>query len=323
MLHTYFAANPRRPVHWRWERARSIAEGGPALSRRFDDEWVNKAYRFRLAYQACETEADHATLAMRAPDLYWAHDIWYNTSSDGGNPFKSEMEARLLAQDTRINTARRLATTEETVHAYERVFFNIEERHYNHGYLLHQVIGPSVQLGLAEQDYDSIWKLFALFGGPHVLDMMIDTFTNPSRPQTGAEVVSFVADCTQNAIRRKAMLAAHTIRVNNYSAIEMIAAFVKLLEVERMSGRGAAGIEAVLDNVDMMLRSLPVQVGGRVRHLDVPALDKYDGGGVELRAEEMVAVGLGQGIPADAVLEYYAFPPPPPRPEGTPALTEG
>ena len=34
MLHIYSVENPRRPVNWRWERARAIAEGGHPLSRR-------------------------------------------------------------------------------------------------------------------------------------------------------------------------------------------------------------------------------------------------------------------------------------------------
>jgi hypothetical protein len=322
MLHLYSEANPRRPVNWRYERARSIIEGGPPLSRKYDDAWVARAVKFRQEYNYCEGEMDHALLAMKYPDVYWAHDIWYNTiNPDGANPFKSEMEARILSADTYGNVATRLATTMDVVTAYEKLFFNIEERRHNRGYIAHQVMGPAIYLGIQETDFDILWKLLGYMGGPVVLDMMIDGFVGAGRPTTTAELAAFLSDATQNAIRRKALLAATTIRLNNYNAVEMIGGFIKLLEIERALGRGAS-TEALLGNVDMMLKALPIRVGEGVV-TDVPALDRYDSGRVELRYEEVVAVGLGRDIPADAVLERYAFPPPPERPAGTFQLTEG
>jgi hypothetical protein len=325
MIHLYSPDNPRRPVNWRYERARSIGEGGHPLSRRHDDEWVHRAWKFRQAFAACGNEVDHAILAHRAGDIYWAHDIWYtdHTNQEGGNPFKSEIEARLLAADSRENIATRLATRPSVVDAYERVFFNIEERRVNRGYLVHQVIGPSIYMGFQEQDYDVVWKLFALMGGPVVLDMMIDGFVGAGRPSNPSELTSFLIDTTQTAIRRKAMLAATKIKINTYNAVELVINFLKLLEIERAAGRGAAGSEALLDNVDMMLKALPIQVGSRVTHVDVPELDLYDNRGAELRCEEVVAVGLGQDVPARTVLDKYAYPPPPERPIEALQLTEG
>jgi hypothetical protein len=323
MLHLYSKDNPRRVVNWRYERARSIGEGGHPLSRRYDDDWVHRAVRFRQAFAACDTEIDHAVCAHRYRDIYWAHDIWYTANPDTGNPFKSELESRLLAEDTAENIALRLATTVPVVTAYERLFFNIEERRHNRGYLVHQVLGPAIYLGLQEQDYDIVWKLFALAGGPVALDLMIDGFIGGSRPGNPADLTAWLSDMTQDTIRRKALLAATLVRVNNFNAIPLIDGFLKLLEIERQAGRGPAGSEALLNNVDMMLKSLPIRVGGRVTHVDVPELDRYDDQEAELRSEEMLAVGLGQDIPARRMLERFAFPPPPGRPGEMTTLTEG
>lgn len=323
MLHLYSADNPRRPVNWRYERARSIGEGGQPLSRKYDDQWVHKAWRFRQAFEACDGEVDHAVLARKSPDIYWAHDIWYSSSPDAGNPVKSELEARLLAADDYDNIALRLATKPSVIEAYERVFFNIEERRQNRGYIVHQVMGPSIYLGLQEQEIDILWKLVAAMGGPIALDMMIDGFVGSTHPTNSSDLGAWLSDATQNAIRRKALLAAMTIRINNYNAVEMIGNFLKMMEIERAAGRGGAGSEALLNNVDMMLKALPIQVGGRVTHVDVPELDRYDNQAAELRYEELVAVGVGQSIPAGSYLANYAFPPPPERPAEALQLTEG
>jgi hypothetical protein len=323
MIHLFSADNPRRPVNWRYERARSIVEGGVPLSRKYDDGWVHRAMRFRQAFEACDTEVDHAVCAQKYRDIYWAHDIRYTSDLEVGNPFKSEIEARLLAADSHQNIAQRLATSAAVVQAYERLFFNVEERRQNQGYIIHQVLGPAVYLGVQEQEYDTLWKLVAIMGGPVALDMMIDGFVGTSRPTNPADIVSWLTESTQNAIRRKALVAALTIRVNNYNATELIVGFLKLLEIEKAAGRGGSGAETLLNNVDMMLKALPIQVGGRVTHVDVPQLDQYDNLNAELRCEEMVAIGIDRDIPARRLLEQYAYPPPPgraadffPHPEG-------
>ena len=87
-----------------------------------------------------------AELSERHPIIYWAYDIWY-TRDDSGNPVRSEVEARLLADDQIENIARRVATEVEIIEAYERLFFNVRERLADRGYLMHCVLGPAVHLG--------------------------------------------------------------------------------------------------------------------------------------------------------------------------------
>jgi hypothetical protein len=176
-------------------------------------------------------------------------------------------------------------------------------------------MGPAVYLGLHEQEYDVVWKLFAVMGGPLVLDLVIDTFAGASRPADPADLIGFLIDATELAIRRKSLIAAHTVRVNNFTAIELIAQFLKLMEIERMAGRGPAGSQVLLDSIGMMLKSLPIQVGGRPCGANPTMLDVYNESGAELRHEELLAVGLGREIPVQAVLERYAYPPPPVQPE--------
>jgi hypothetical protein len=309
MLQNYSARNPRRPVDWRWQRAAIAATGEYPLSRRRDgDTWVARATKFIREHENCETELDLAALSERHPILYWAHDLWY-TRDDSGNPVRSEVEARLLADDEPDNIARRVATEVEVIEAYERLFFNVRERLCNRGYLMHCVLGPSIHLGFQASEYDLIWKLFAVLGGPLAVDLMIDQSVGHARPDRASDLKYFVADVAQNDLRRVAMLALKTLRINNFNAMEIIDKFLKLVELERAGGAGAGiATEAVKQNVHAMLVSLPFTVGRRLIHVDAPPLERYDGLPAELRYEEVMAISAGQEIPAQHMLELLAFP---------------
>ena len=86
MIQTYSAKNPRRPVHWRWQRAALAASGDYPLSRRRDgDMWVARAAKFIREQESCDTELDMAYLSERNPIIFWAYDIWY-TRDDSWQP---------------------------------------------------------------------------------------------------------------------------------------------------------------------------------------------------------------------------------------------
>jgi hypothetical protein len=254
---------------------------------------------------------DQAMLEDLHPVIFWAHDLWY-TLGDGSNPMRSEVEARLLADDNPVNIARRVATEVEVIEAYERLFFNVNERLVNRGYLMHCVLGPSIHLGFQASEYDLVWKLFALLGGPLAVDLMIDQSIGHARPERAGDLKYFVADVAQNDLRRVAMLALKTLRINNFNAVEIIDRFLKLVELERSGGGGAGGVatEALKQNVHTMLVSLPFTVGRRLGPVDVTPLGSYDDLPAELRYEEVMAISAGQDIPARGMLEMLAFPAP-------------
>jgi hypothetical protein len=312
MLHTFSSRNPRRAPDWRWRRAELAAEGTYPLSRRRDgDAWVARTTRFIREQAAAKAELDIAMLEDQYPVLFWAHDIW-NSQGDKGNPTRSEVEARLLADDRYDNIARRVRTNVDVIEAYERVFFNVGDCLDNRGYLMHCVLGPSIHMGFQASEYDLVWKLFALLGGPLAVDLMIDQSIGHARPERAGDLKYFVADVAQNDLRRVAMLALKTLRINNFNAVEIIDRFLKLVELERSGGGGAGGVatEALKQNVHTMLVSLPFTVGQRSGHVDATPLDRFDDLPAELRYEEVMAASVGQEVAARDMLERLAFPTP-------------
>lgn len=55
-LNVYHPDNPRRPVNWRWERAKLALQQG--FSRKRDDAWICKAARFKRDHANCRHDLD-------------------------------------------------------------------------------------------------------------------------------------------------------------------------------------------------------------------------------------------------------------------------
>ena len=92
-------------------------------------------------------------------------DIALNNGLEG-SPLKSAIESRLLARDDWDRIARRARMKTQMLEAYEAVFFNVRPELDNEDYVLHQVMGPALHLGIHEQEYDFIWKMIGFKGGP-------------------------------------------------------------------------------------------------------------------------------------------------------------
>jgi len=315
MIHEFLPSNPRRPVNWRWERARDIAEGGVPLSRKYDDVWVRKALQFRLADREATLELDRLYLVDRMPDVFWAYELAFNGDADRGNSMRSEIEARILSRESVNDIAYRCATSPEVITAYEKLFFNVLDRIDRLAYITHQVFTAAAFQSIHERDYDLLWKMFGYFGGPHVLDVLITTFQSVPHPTRSDEVTGFIQDTAMNALRRKALIACQTLGVNSFTATEIIAQFIKLHEIDRAAG-GGGGQQSISANVEAMVAALgPTFAIGRhaVSGVDSPMLAHYDSQGTELTGAEMIEVTTTGEIDAAKrdMVERLHFPPPP------------
>lgn len=309
----FLPANPFRPAAWRWQYAVALASGELQPDRKLD-EWVRRAIRFQQARAKATTPAAESQLAYRFSDIYWATRLWDDIGDKSRKLLKTELEARVLANDDRDRIAERIGTTEEVIAAYEKLFFDVAGKLKNRSYIMHCVIGPSLHHGLSERDYDVIWKMFGYAGGPLVLDVFVETVAQTTFPTDRSQVSGFISGMAHDALRRKAAIAAHTIQVNNFSSIELITHFLKLVELERAEAGGTAGTgqASFLDNVAAMMDGFAVHLHiGERRGNDKRAplqIEHYDASAVELSNSELVAAGAGQLPPLDPEVESLRFP---------------
>jgi hypothetical protein len=309
MWQDFSPSNPFRVPDWRRARVRTIVEGTLRYSRRKDDVWVKRAWKFYEAMEACENSLDYGGLSERYPDLYWAHEM--NTSSDEGTEFmRWEIEARLLANQPFDQVAERTGCTEATIVAYHELYFCVRPKLSATSYIVHKVIGPSVHRGLTSNEPDVLWKLYGYFGGSYVINAVVDKFTSPAKAQRDEDVPAFVEDSTLGNIKRSAMIASHTMPINSFTQAQILEQWMKLREIEASSEAAQQGQATILSNLEACFQVMPFSVGKKsadvVREQD--QLAEYTSMGVELRCDELLRVSAGETLPHKRLLENMPYP---------------
>jgi len=283
-----------RPTDWRWRRAGELIRIERGLRRDRDHNRMVDIFRFRKQVEAANTPEKLLFLQNKNADIYTAWSI-YQDNADSGR--RGEIEARILAQEPYKDIARKMALTSDAVTAYELYFFNVTDRLDAPGYLTHQVFGRSVQTGLAEREYDLLWKMYGYWCGPKVLDMLIYKFNNPSRPETAESVTALWTDDISETVRMNTAIAMRQKPVDWERQIEIGNMFLRMVEIERNAGSGGGiGTEAILENVSAMMERLPwkkYDLGIRSPEEAETEIERIEMRGIGLRSAELAMFGVG------------------------------
>jgi hypothetical protein len=162
-----------RPVDWRWRRAADLVDGGGPLCPGHDDGPVQEAMRYLRAWRRCRAEADRQRLARDMHDLYGAHQLYLARS------FQTwEAQARLLTEEPFEVIASKCGSHPRVIEAYHDMFFHVRDRLRVEGFIVFQVLGKAHR-GLTEADVDVILMTNAYFGGPVLVDQLVDYYKNP------------------------------------------------------------------------------------------------------------------------------------------------
>jgi hypothetical protein len=284
--------NPRRVPDWRWQRAGELIEGA-RVARGRDDDGVRQATKFRRLLARCQTDEDRLVALDACPALYEAHSL-YAAEDDAPEP-RWELEARLLAREPFPTIERKMGLSTETIAAFECFFFDVINRLDAPSLIVHTVIGRSVQTGLAERDYDALWKLMGYLAGPLVLDSCIYKFAQPQQIITTDGVKAFWKDFAKDQLGMKAGVAALTYPVNWQTREQILTFYTQILQMEANAGQIGGTSETYVSNVKAMMETfawskyLPgvdTEMTGKVAELEA--------NGVRLRATELAMIGIGE-----------------------------
>lgn len=306
--------NPQRAPEWRWLRARGITEGTQFLpSPRRDGpqapKWIRAAIRFQQELAAAGTDQEKYLLSERRPDLYWAWNLWRNES-----PMRSTVEALILAREPDMAIGFRCGMDPKIITAYEAVFYNVRDRLEHTEIVVKTLCRRGCETGLWERDYDTLWKLYAYFYGPEMLQAISHRFVNPMWVASEDTVATAIEADAINTLKLKAMLAAKTIPVTSQTQMDLIYAFTKFVEVERQSDSTHKKESQLMDHVVAMMHSLPFDVGGRDPRQGHQIVDrgltaKFRQSAIELTYQENLQGATGQELPLAEEQLTLHFPP--------------
>ena len=282
--------NPFRAVNWMWQRVCGIVDRSqPTATSRRDGKqaaaWIRKGVRFKLAYARAINPEDQCQLAINHPEVFWAH--WLFTQER--HPARYAVEAYLMARQTDREVGLRCGVPPEVVNAYESLFFNVREKLNYPEYILHCVLGESIQKGIESRNFDLLWKLYGYFCGPHLVASLTSGFPVNVWCQSSDSVSSAIQDDAIATMKLKAAIAAKTIPVNQRTQLGLLEQFTKFVEIERLSETDGKSKEVVMSHLAAALASLPMRVGPNHPNTpDTSALAIYDDGAAELSYPEML-----------------------------------
>jgi hypothetical protein len=225
---------------WRWSRIEQLIKRELSPPRRTSDPLIRRGYQYLKRRMALYLNpSDEHWVREDYPDLFAAHNMWQDTMSE-----RWIVEAGILADQTHEFLASYIASKPEVVRAYENYFFDIRDKLRSPGYIINRLIRPGVSQGTAEGEYDQMVKLAAWVGGWKLVQDTID-----ARHLT-YESISWLKTAFVHELVKKGWLAARLIKVNNFTAPELINSVLRLAELEQtaLQAKLAQKGEEVKDN---------------------------------------------------------------------------
>jgi hypothetical protein len=165
--------DPFLPTNWRYQDACRLTRGERGKWSSVDLAIVECA-----AYLRAVTEGhDEQAVRHRWPWLAAAHEI-----AEQDNPRRWELESRVLANQPVNEISARCGLLPEVIGTYEALFFDVRARLGAGIWITSTVIGDGLQRGFADHEVGPLWRALAYFGGPLILDALLDAFHAARRP---------------------------------------------------------------------------------------------------------------------------------------------
>lgn len=184
-------------------------------------------------------------------DILDAYTIYRQLPS----PRAAEIEARLLARQSVHEISDRMAIPVGTIVAYEAMFFNVLDKlsQPNHeSWVNGCVLGQAFHSGVTSRDWQLLWKVYAYYGGPYILEAVIRKSgliwaNNESQVRHG-----LAADRMQMLMLKDA-LAARTLNINTFTEVPILEVALKDAEFRHKLAMGAT--DEMADSLQKILAS--------------------------------------------------------------------
>lgn len=303
----HYLDSANRAPDWRWQRAVNIQDNNDLAASRSRDGFpgfslIKEAASFRSYYARANNMGEFRAVMERFPHIFRAHQLY----SDNTDRLRYALEANLLTERNSLEIAHLLNLPKETVDMYEGVFFNVKPYLQNKQYLLHCVIKPTFDENTYMREYDFLWKLYALFLGPYVLDAMQSMFPNPVYCHSPDNVVPVLRDDTMDTASLRASIAAKTLKFTEQNKLPVLELFAKLTAIARDAEAGGKSQDSMLAAVQSVFEHMQLHIGRHALTSDNKALT-YDKSAVELNITELTQVSLYGGLPDNDSVPDISF----------------
>jgi hypothetical protein len=317
----------RRP-EWRWDRVLGLCDRYPNPGRctKRDDDFIRKARNFLLRRRDDPDKREQ--LWFEYPGLSYAYDMRQKSAeSPEGAMF---IEARLLAGQSYADIAASMSTLPDTVRWYEALYFNVLPHLRARDWITKAVLLPAIlkyngafaakdssaalpfrDSVVARPFLDASLKLFAYFGGPQLVDVMLAGFQAGKPLSSQDNMANWFDQNWSMTLRRRSSQAALQFEINKYNVTELFAVHSRIIEVERSAENQDQVRSDTERHIKAMVDEIPWAFGADAKKSRAgTVLGRLEDMPGELRDEEMLKVASGETVPGLADNFPARLPPP-------------
>ena len=310
-----------RTPEWRWDRILKLVDRHPTPGRctRRDDDFVRKARNFILRWRSAEGDDEKERLKFENPAIHYAYDFHQKSNDDPEAVMY--VQARLLARQDPEHIGSVMGILPDAVLWYSWLFFDVIDRLEQRDWITKQIIVPAMvrqgfkkkkkngpqetdesyqvmDSSVAKPFMDGSLKLFAYFGGTHLVDALIAGL-QAGKPLSSPDEISNWMDSTwMNVLKRRSLQAAMAFEINKYNVTEVFAVHTRIIEIERSEESSEQARTSHERHVKAMIDGIPWAVGDDGRKLyDKSIVGRFDDMPGELRDDEVLQLASGQHVP--------------------------
>jgi hypothetical protein len=233
--------NPLRSPRWRYDRVvKAVQKPGFLFRRSTGDDYPIRLYH-RYLTRGAAAHGDNRQLELlrqEYPDAALVHELYFSRSIE----LRQILEARLLTDESFAQIANRMGLGESAVRLYSDLFFDVRDRMQATLWVLKIILGsPETRCKfnedgtLTDEQRGLLYRLFAYYGGPLVLDAMVAGISGVTLPQRPDELPAWFDSALGQIIRTTATGAVHFLEINRGNAMQLIK-----LAIPRKSRKGDA-----------------------------------------------------------------------------------
>lgn len=149
-----------------------------------------------------------------------------------------QIEAGLLTAATHEEIALYTGQQPSVVDTYAQIFYNIRPYLSAPGFVSNEVLLPAARHGLAERDYDFMFKTMAYFAGWETFKCFIEC------RELTPKSYHYVRSAFKANVMKLGWKASMLVNVNQFNAVELMDLCLRLEEMERNQGPAPAQAEA-------------------------------------------------------------------------------
>jgi hypothetical protein len=295
----------RRPPAWRYERVQQLlADIMPPHPAR-DDAIVRAMRKYYIAKRRLQSfiEDDYVLqqeLAGRYRHLWAADRVYYSGRTDRT---RYGLEAQILARVEYEDISRDTGMSVEAIDTYEKVFFNVRDRLDQRGYIAGTVLLDAFMSGLSGRTQELTAKYFGYFGGPVVLQLVMNGVDGSiPKPVEPSDTSRWLDHQFRHVFRTSAVIGATFLEPTNYNVRTLFEGYQSLLSLGYREQSSGGDDNVINQALEVFVKQHPIPLGDKADKLPHRPGPLYAGGMVEPRVHEVAAVHSGKSVPA---LEHY------------------